>query len=200
MNPRNQNKSHKGASRKSASSAKPKREAAASVHTVAAGKARMREAEKQRKGDSKAERRAQRQREMAMGAQATKLPEYKKWRRYWLIAIIIAIVGVAVSWVINAGAKNGTLPASLQGVSNPIAIAAMVLGYIMIIIALVIDFKKLRPLRKAEEAKAHNLSKREQRALDEAIAARNASSKEKKSGKGKMPWSKGSEEGSEEDN
>ena len=128
MNPRSQNKSHKGASRKSAASAKPVREAASSVHSVPSA-SRAKQQAKAKAAEDKAEAKKERQREMALGAQATQLPEYKKWRKRWIIAIVAAIAFVAASWGFNALVGNGILPRSLESISGTVMIVAMVLGY-----------------------------------------------------------------------
>ena len=191
MNPRSQNKP-KGKSRKSASSAKLVHEAGASVHASASSSKDQRTRRKQAESKEREERQKERQREAALGAGAQALPEYKRWRKVWWITIVVAIVGVGLSWLFTAGVSNGILPASFSACSNIVSIIGLVIGYGGIIYAFYIDFRKIRPIRKQQEARAHNLSKRQKRELDAAIAKNDKEyQSELQSGKGfRMPWSK----------
>ena len=167
MNPRNQ-QGYTGVSRKSASSAKPAREAGASVYTRTA-EARTKAEEQQRKQEQKEEERKQRRRQQALGAGVTQLPEYKKWRRVWIVCIVIAIICVAASWAINALENNDMMPASLQGASGAIAMVALIAGYVFIIACLFIDFKMIRPIRKKQENLVNAMTKKELKELDDLI-------------------------------
>lgn len=191
MNPRSQNKSYKGVSRKSASSAKPVRQAASSVRTLSR-EARDKQQQKQAKEQAKEEQRKERERAAVLGAAVLKTPEYKKWRKIWVITIVVAVIAIAASWGCSALVNNGTLPAELFGTTAPVTIVLIVIGYGCLIAALVIDFKKIRKMRKAYEAKAYNLSKREKRELDERIAESHqpAEPKDKGDKASRLPWNK----------
>lgn len=194
MNPRTQNKSYKGVSRKSASSAKPVREAGSSVHTLSR-QAREKQQRKQQQAEAKEEQRKERERAAVMSAAVVKTPEYKKWRRWWVIVIVIAIVAIFASWLFGMLVNKGILPDGLFGTAAPVTVVLIIIGYGGLVAALVIDFKKIRPMRKASQARVANLSKREKRELDKRIAASNAASQkaaaEAKADKpSRLPWNK----------
>ena len=181
MNPRNQSHEHKGSSRKSASSAKPAAAAGASVY-VKTQAAKDKETENKRKEQDKEEARKDRLRRQALGAGATELPEYKVWRRWWVVCIVIAIVCVAISWVINSVG----IPEGMEGVANTVAVVSLILGYAFIIACLVIDVKKIRPIRRGQENIVDSMSKRELRELDELIEQ--GSKKQEEKPKGGSQW------------
>ena len=183
LNQRNQNPSHKGASRKSASSAKPASEAGSSVYTKTQA-AKDKEAENRRKEADKEDARRDRERRQALGAGATALPEYKVWRRWWIVCIVIAMLAVALSWILNAV----DLPESMDGVTNAVSIVSLIVGYAFIAACFIIDWRKIRPIRRAQENLVDSLSKRELRELDDAIEAgkkKNVGTPEEKSRRGK---------------
>ena len=191
MNPRSQNKNYKGVSRKSASSAKPVREAGSSVRTISR-EAREKQQRKAQQAEAKEEQKRARERAAVLGAAVLKTPEYKKWRKIWVITIVIAVVAILASWGCSALVNNGTLPAELFGTTAPVTIVLIIIGYGGLIAALVIDFKKIRKMRKAYEAKAYNLSKREKRELDQRIAeSRQVPAPQVKVDKpSRLPWNK----------
>lgn len=188
MNPRSQAKDHKGSSRKSSSSAKLKSTAGASVRPASSA-AKVKGQARAKAAADKAEAKRERQREMAMSAQASQLPEYKKWRKRWVVVIALAIVSVVVGWGFNALVNNGILPPSCASATETVMVVGMVFGYVFIFAALFIDFARIRPIRKKAEAKAAHMSKREKRALDEAIAAGSKAKSVPKGGKAvDLPW------------
>ena len=191
MNPRSQNKTYKGVSRKSASSAKPVRQAGSSVRTVSR-EVREKQQKKAQKAEAKEEQRKERERAAVLGAAVLKTPEYKKWRKIWVITLVIAVVAIAASWGCSALVNNGTLPAELFGTTAPVTIALIVIGYGGLVGALVIDFRKIRKMRKAYETRAYNLSKREKRELDQRIAESHqpAEPKDKGDKASRLPWNK----------
>lgn len=184
MNPRNQERP-KGKTRKSASSAKLVRPAAASV-SMTTDRARKKQKDKERKEKEKAEAAQDRKREALLTVGTQALPEYKKWRRWWVVSLIVAIVCVLASIYGN----DGGVSQQFHDLMQPLSIAGIVIGYAAIIFALFIDFKKIRPLRKAQQARAQHLSKSEKRKLDQQIALSEKAQAEQKGAKRRMPWDK----------
>ncbi len=188
MNPRNQERP-KGKTRKSASSAKLVRPAGASV-SVTTDRARKKQKDKERKEKEKAEAAQDRKREALLTVGTQALPEYKKWRRWWVVSLIVAIVCVLASWLASIYGNNGEVSQQFHDLMQPLSIAGIVIGYAAIIFALFIDFKKIRPLRKAQQARAQHLSKSEKRKLDQQIALSEKAQAEQKGAKRRMPWDK----------
>jgi uncharacterized membrane protein len=171
MNQRYQGDGPGGQTRKSAARAKPVSQAASTVHIKkkpqtdsekrAARKAR--EKEEERKAAERARRRAEREQAEVVPAEPEKpkgflgklmapvpnMPsseEYKKWRkRYWIL-LGIGIVCVAISFSIQmSGVANQTFWMVSLGAS-----------YAAIISALIVDFRKVKPLVKAHQAQGGN--------------------------------------------
>ena len=217
MNERYQGDGPGGQSRKSAASAKPVTKAAASVHVKqkpqtpsekrAARKAREKEAEvkaKQKAAKAAAkeaakeaeqakttgivvEKAKQKPSEKTGGflsslktpaeAAAAKTDEYKKWRRvYWIL------LGVGIALVLSSFLVTNTL-----GYDSPFLWAPIIASYVVIIAALVVDFRKVKPLVKKQKEssgkKTPKALKHEQEAKERAAAieAARKASKEKKS-------------------
>lgn len=163
----------KGVSKKSAGSAKPKSSAASSVY-VAKGKSKpKREVTKQT--NSKEQRRKDEE-TIRKGLEAA--TDYKYYRRCWLILIIVAIVGVVVSFIAPRVMTEGSPLAGLAPHSTTIQAVGLVLGYAGLIAAFIVDFKKIRPIRKAQEVVERKESKKE-RAHREAAEAEAAAKKKK---------------------
>lgn len=150
QNPRNLN-GHKGATRKSAGAAKPKAKAAGSVYVMTAEGKR-----KQQKADQKAKERQYREQERKNGAIADTYlrqnPRYRKFRRLWIVLVIVAVVAVGISWLMSVFAKDGAFLAALSNSRNTILYVGMGVGYAALIAALVVDFKFVRKMRKEKQA------------------------------------------------
>lgn len=134
MNERYTTESKRGVTRKSAASAKPKSQAAASV-TVGTRKKTPAE----RKAAAKAARKAeqQRQRELDQKYYKPDTERYKKLRRMWWIGLVGAVICVCGSWL-------------LRGVEPEwMAIVCLFLAYALIVFAFYIDFSKIRKERRA---------------------------------------------------
>lgn len=157
QNPRNLNKP-KGTSRKSAGSAKPKAKAASSVYVMSS-----QAKEKQQKAKRKQQERDFREQERKNGAIADKLlktdKRYKKFRRIWLILVVVAIVAVALAWLVSTQAQEGKFLSSFVAYRNPILYVGMGVGYAALIAALVIDFKFVRKIRRAKTDEVAKLAK-----------------------------------------
>ena len=145
LNERNTTDKPKGTTRKSASSAKPKREAAASVTVVTKTKT---------KAEKKAERRKEEQKRRARDARYynPRTPEYKRMRMYWGIC-----VGVALACAIGSFLLMNNVPTA-------VTTTLLIASYGAIGIALYIDLVKIRRIRR-DYAEQHADSKAETRAM-----------------------------------
>ena len=105
MNERYTTDKPKGTTRKSASSAKPKREAASSVTVVTTTKS---------KAQKKAERKAQEQKMRERDARYynPRTPEYKRMRMYWGICVGLALAGSIEADSANAASADAGKDAS----------------------------------------------------------------------------------------
>ena len=119
----------KGTTRKSASSAKPKREAAATVTVVTKTKT---------KAEKKAERKKEEQKMRARDARYYNpgTPEYKRMRRLWVVFIVVALSCSILSFVL------------MNKVSTAVTTILLILAYAGIGIALYIDLVKIRRIRR----------------------------------------------------
>ena len=138
----------KGVTRKSASSAKPKRELAGSV-VISDPKAKAKAAKKgglfskkeatpPTKAEQKAARQksAEKQREMERKYYNVPTAEYRQMRIIWWVCIGLAVVSTIGSWLVitNVGSEGG--------------IALLVLAYVFIAAAIYIDVAKIKRIRK----------------------------------------------------
>lgn len=148
MNERYQGDGHTGKTRKSAASAKPKKEVAGTVVVKTS-----RQTPKERKAEQKEARKKEqeRQRELDKKYYKPDTEQYKKLRRIWWIALIGAVLCVAASWL-------------LRGVQPEwIAMVALLGAYGLIIFAFYIDFSKIRKERKLYQEKMVALELEEER-------------------------------------
>ena len=149
MNERYQRDSKVGNTRKSAASAKPKKEVAGTVVMKTS-----RQTPKERKEEQKQARKKEqeRQRELDKKYYKPDTEQYKKLRRIWWLSLIGAVVCVAASWLLR-----GVQPEWL-------AIVALFGGYGLIIFAFYIDFSKIRKERRKYQEKMAALELEEERA------------------------------------
>lgn len=204
-NPRNQARMKhgdgiKGVTRKSAGSAKIASKAGSSVYTKTSKSAAASKKSKLSKAadedEKKAQRQRERRREQALGAQLNDMPEYKKWRRIWWIVLVVAVVAVAISFLIAQLRNTGQIEGQI---ADTVSIVTLIVGYAGIIGALIIDLGKIRGMRKKLQAQAHTMSKKQLRELDAAIdAGDKAYEEQRKQRKSRMPWSKKDEKAAEE--
>lgn len=201
QNARNLGDGPKGKSRKSASSAKIKSKAGASVYTPskaakqkAASKADRAAQTKTAKGaDAKTADAAEqaRRRERAMVSMMHDMPEYKFWRRIWWILMGLAFLVIVLTWAPNMLISAGVLGEDFTETAGWISSVGFIFAFVALIGAFYIDFRKIRKLQKRQESKARNLTKSERRELDAAIdeaMARDAQRRQER--KAKMPWAK----------
>jgi len=91
--------------------------------------------------------------------------EYKKWKRVYWILLGVGIVAVAGSFFIMQGTEG----------YSPFLIVLLVIAYSAVIAAFVVDFKKVRPFTKRQQAqgsgkKTPKVIKHEQEAAAQAAA------------------------------
>ena len=138
MNERYQVEGHRGSTRKSAASAKPKSKAAASVTYSSPKKSpkeRKAELKKARKGESA------KQRELDKKYYTPDTERYKKLRRIWWGLLACAVLSTLASWFLR-----GVAPSWLP-------LACLIAAYVFIIAAFYIDFSKIRKERKAYQTR-----------------------------------------------
>ena len=198
QNARNQGDGPKGKSKKSASSAKLKSKAAASVYAPSKeAKAKRAKQEAKAKRNQPVEAKTndpieqQRRRERAMVSMMRDLPEYKFWRRIWWIAMGIAFVVIILTWLPSMLISSGVLSEDFKETASWISTVGFIFAIVALILAFYIDLRKIRKIQKAQEAKARNLTKSERQELDKAIAASIERDQQRRAErKGKMPWGK----------
>ena len=154
-----------GVARKSASSAKPARAAAANVHVVPASAKdtrKAREAAGTTQNMTKEEKKAAKQarRDLNDRIQAVSNifmssdPQYKRLRRTWWGMLIVGLLCVLISWLMIIPNNGGV---DLTANERVIAYSVLALAYVSIFAALIFDFMKIRPIRNAARAKAEGL-------------------------------------------
>lgn len=165
MNDRYQGDAHRGSTRRSAASAKPKAKAAASVTYTSPKKSpreRKAELKKARKEESA------KQRELDKKYYTPDTDRYKKLRRIWWGLLACAVLSTIGSWLLR---EVG--PAWLS-------LGCLIGAYAFIIAAFYIDFSKIRKERKAYQTRMLALEIEQ-----EKQAKREAGTKKSKSHKGK---------------
>lgn len=160
MNERYQNDEHRGQTRKSAASLKPKTKAAASVRVQSKTKTPQ-----QKKADKKAAR--AKQAELDRKYYNPPTAEYKRLRKIWWICLIGAIACTALSWIARTWQPEW------------ISFAALGLAYVLIIAAFYVDFSKIRKCRRAYQAEMMAKKTKEMRAAEkqQKAAEREAAAK-----------------------
>ena len=161
--------------KKSAASAKPSREAAASVRV-----AESRPLSKDEQKDAKRKERNTRD----IRARATQIlidtnPEYRRTERVWWI-----ILGIGLVLTLIALALYSWVPEVKENPMSPLGIAsvvALIAAYACIVISFVYDWRKRRPIRKEMEKKADGLTEKRAIAIitkdNEERAAKKAAKK-----------------------
>ena len=170
----------KGTTKKSASSFKPKTEAASTVYV-----AKKPTTKKEKKAAAKEQDRLERKAE-TRARQESYNPtseRYKKLRIYWWIALGAAIVCLLISWLGRSALPEG------------VDIAFMIMSYVAIIAALYIDLGLIRRERKRWQEEQENRKSKAQRrhekqARIEAIKAEEAEKEERRANGGLFKSSK----------
>lgn len=158
MNERYTTDEHKGQTRKSAATAKPKTKAASSVRIQSTEKTPQ---------QKKAEAKARKQKRRATEAKYYNPPteRYKKLRRVWWVCLIVAIVCTVLSWVVSSNQWGGDWT----------GMVVLVAAYVFIIAAFYVDFSLIRKERRRyQEEMEQGKSKEARAAQREAKAAERA--------------------------
>ena len=164
LNDRYQTEEVRGKTRKSAASAKPKTQAAASVTVKSAKKS-----PKDRKAEEKAARKQaqQQQRELDRKYYTPDTDRYRKLRKIWWALLVAAVLCTVVSFFFRSQLPEG------------VALAVLLAAYAFIIAAFYIDFSKIRKERRAYQERMLALEEKKKREEKEEARA-NASKKKKK--------------------
>ena len=158
MNERYQSEDRKGATRKSAASAKPVSKAASSVRI---------ESTKKTPQQKKAERKQQRAKDAERDRQFYNPPtaEYKRLRKIWWVCLILSLT------VVSFAGNNLGMPA-------PIMYVTLALAYVFIIAALYIDMGKCRKARQKYADEVLNHPTKEMRAAEKQQKAAQRAAKQ----------------------
>ena len=169
MNERYTSEDRTGVTRKSAASAKPKAKAAASVTVKSAKKT-----PEQRKAEEKAARKAAaaKQREVERKYYKPDTPRYKRLRAIWWVLLIAAIGCTTLSFV------------GQQSLPPAVGVVTLILAYVFIIAAFVLDFWKIKKERVAYQERMLALEEKNAKAEKQARRVQQAKQvKAKGSGK-----------------
>ena len=79
------------------------------------------------------------------------MEDYQHFRRNWIILIVVAIVGVVVSFAAPRVMCEGGALESLAAYRYTTQVVGLVMGYGGLIAAFVLDWRKMRPIRKAQK-------------------------------------------------
>lgn len=163
----------KGVTKKSAGTAKPKSSAGSSVYYGSAKtKAKAKEDKvKERQAKQDASKLSPKDAETLSKAQAAQ-QDYRYFRNVWLALIILACFGVVLSFVSPRIMCEGGVLEGLEPWRMQIQTVGLVLGYAALIAAFVVDFRKMRPIRKGAALQGKKLSKKERAHLEAAEAAK----------------------------
>lgn len=161
MNDRYQTDEHRGQTRKSAATMKPKTKAASSVRVQSTTKTKQ---------QKKAEQKAARTKQSQIDRQYYNPPtaEYKRLRKIWWGLLIGAIAMTALSWL-----GRSFLPEAATYV-------VLGLAYVCIIGALYVDFSKIRKVRRAYQEEMMAKKSKEMRAAEKQQKATQRVEKQKK--------------------
>lgn len=177
MNQRYNSDEKTGQTRKSAASLKPKRKAADTVYIKSSSKSKTAFG-KTAPQLSKEERRIEREKARAEGnaiySVATILmkedPAYQKWRKIFWVLIALVALGVIGTFIAQILLKNS---------APQIAFALLLIAYIPMILSLILDFWKIRPVRREARMKAASMSKKQIDAILEREVLKNQQKKGK---------------------
>lgn len=165
-----------GQTRKSAASAKPKRKAADTVYISNSKQKSSKPAPKLSKEEQKIKREQERAHSNAIYSVATILmnndPRYKKFKLVWWAMLGLAVLILICTWIIQVKLKLHE-----QKTVSYLSIGLLLAAYAPIIIAIVLDFAKVRPIRKAARVKAASMSKKQLDAILEEEVRKNQKKK-----------------------
>lgn len=144
LNDRYRGEGPSGKTRRSASSAKPKRPAATPTGGTPSPKLSARDSAQRSRAAAADRRRADAALRREVAAVVPTDPAYRTWRIVWWVMIIIGMATVAASWIFRAELEQQTT----------LGWGLLAGSYGAIAGALLIDFFKIRPLRKRAQAAA----------------------------------------------
>lgn len=173
-----------GMVKRSVARAKPARSAAAGVRVAAASgtkadsaraaRANTSMTSEQRKVAREEEERNRDRAATASNIMLGKDPVYRKRRTIWWVLVIVGLAMTAISFVMMY-VTPPNMTNDFSTVYGAISIVVLVLAYGGIIGAIVYDFVRIRPIRRAIEDRAHALSyKRQEAIIKEDIVERRA--------------------------
>ena len=164
-------KSSSGMTRKSASKAKPAREAAGSVRVVAKKKnpdgstSTMGMTKEEKKEVRRAEREEQDVFNTLTNAMLKRNELYTKRRRMWWVFLGLGLIFVVASFASGyIGASDGSNMYNLATTGGVLSVVSLVLAYVFIITSLVYEWMKIRPIRREIEDSITGLSPKKRRA------------------------------------
>lgn len=148
LNDRYRGEGPSGKTRRSASSARLKRPSSGPRSATPSGKLSARDQARLRRENATAQRRADAALRREVAAVVPTDPAYRTWRIAWWALIIVGLVCVTAIWVLRSQLM-GPSPDD-QNVERMLPVGWVVLigSYLAIGAALLIDFFKIRPLRR----------------------------------------------------
>lgn len=178
----------KGFSKRSLSRAKPAREAAAGVRVVDAKgnvtHGRAPQTKEERKEERRRERDLEDMRATVSNILLEQNPDYPKRRRTWWIVMGVGFAAMVVTLILQGIASQDVGDAMVP--LNITSIVLMVLAYAAIIGALIYDWVRVHPLRKACDTVAGGMSiKKMESIIDEDARARAKERAKKEASKSK---------------
>lgn len=153
-----------GQTRKSAASAKPKSERAATIHDPAP------KTRKQKKLESEERAAKQKKRAYTSNARYEDTQEYRHLRHIWWGFLIAAICLTGMSFLIWSSVDFFTSFLPLD-VVNVLSLVVMILGYAFIILAFYLDLSRINKGRRAWQARIQNDNSKEARAKQKQARA-----------------------------
>lgn len=180
--PEKEGKAVSGMARRSPSKAKPVQEAGTSVRVVKTH--RNPDGTTSTTGLTKEEKKAQRKAEREeqdflaalIDAMLKRDALYNKRRRIWWVFLgvgLLCVVGSFASGYI--GAADGSNMYNLNSVGGILSVVCLVLAYVFIIVSLVFEYMKIRPMRREVTEKLQGMSDKKRHALmDELYEERQA--------------------------
>lgn len=168
----------KGMTRKGAGSARPSRDAATTVRTVAPGKARAKTGSGKSSaggglfgGNShkKEERRLERERRdreaLVANIEVKKHPRYATYRRVWWVLLGLGLFMTIVCWIVMAAnPETSRDPYSTMGMAST---GSLIAAYACILAGFIFDWIKIRPMRRNAEKTAAQMSDKKLNAVIE---------------------------------
>lgn len=148
----------KGVTKKSAGSAKPKSTAGSSVYY---GSKKSAAKTREDKKKERAERNAKREEELVIQKGREARQDYRYFRNIWIVLIVLACIGVIVSFAAPRVIQEDSAFATLMPIRTQIQAVGLVVGYAALIAAFIVDFRKMRPIRKGEALEKRKMSKKE---------------------------------------